>query len=84
MSAGIFESIPTAGWRGPFPVRLFHRHTYRIIGAAYDSVSLFLLDLVRYLRKYPDMKTFVAVVRDWERGKHYRLYAWINSKNIPC
>jgi len=31
------------------------------------------------------MKTFAAELRDWERGKQYRLYAGINdSRNIPC
>ena len=34
-----------------------------------------MLELFRYLEKYPDMKTFAEVVRDREKGKHYRLYA---------
>ena len=50
-------------------------HKYKRLGCAYDPVSLFLLELFRYLEKYPDMKTFVHTVRDKEKGKHYRLYA---------
>ncbi|MFH1628238.1 MAG: transposase [Pseudomonadota bacterium] len=65
-------------------VRSIVAHKYSLIGFAYDPVSLFLLDLFRYLEKYPDMKTFAAVLRDWDQGKHYRLYAGINSRNIPC
>jgi hypothetical protein len=65
-------------------VRSIVAHKYSLIGFAYDPVSLFLLDLFRYLEKYPDMKTFAAVLRDWDQGKHYRLYAGINNRNIPC
>lgn len=57
---------------------------YSKTGLAYDPVSLFLLALFCYLEKYPDMKTFVGVIRDRERGKHYRLYAGIKYPNIPC
>jgi hypothetical protein len=56
-------------------IRSIVAHKYALIGFAYDPVSLFLLELFRYLEKYPDMKTFVEVIRDWERGKHFRLYA---------
>ena len=48
-------------------------------GHAYDPVSLFLLELFRYLEKFPDLKTFLSVVRDEEKGKHYRLYAGLSS-----
>lgn len=65
-------------------IRSIVAHKYSLIGFAYDPVSLFLLDLFRYLEKYPDMKTFAAVLRDWDQGKHFRLYAGINSRNIPC
>lgn len=51
-------------------------------GHAYDPVSLpwsglidFLLELFRYLEKFPDLKTFLSTVRDQEKGKHYRLPA---------
>jgi len=59
-------------------------HKYKALGFAYDPVSLFLLELFRYLEKYPDMKTFVHTVRDRERGKHYRLYAGIKYPHLPC
>jgi hypothetical protein len=59
-------------------------HKYSLIGAAYDPVSLFLLELFRYLEKYPDMKTFVEVIHDREKGKHYRLYAGIKYPHLPC
>jgi len=65
-------------------VRSIVAHKYSLIGFAYDPVSIFLLDLFRYLEKYPDMKTFAAVLRDWDQGRHYRLYAGINNRNIPC
>jgi hypothetical protein len=48
-------------------------HKYSLNGFAYDPVSLFLLELFRYLEKYPSMKDFVKTVRDKEKGKHYRL-----------
>jgi hypothetical protein len=53
-------------------------------GHAYDPVSLFLLELFRYLEKFPDLKTFLSVVRDEEKGKHYRLYAGTSLSHIPC
>jgi len=52
-------------------------------GHAYDPVSLFLLELFRYLEKFPDLKTFLSTLRDEEKGKHYRLYAGISSSHIP-
>ena len=59
-------------------------HRYSLVGIAYNPVSLFLLDLFRYLGKYPDMKTYTETLRGWEQGKHFRIYAGINSRNIPC
>jgi len=53
-------------------------------GHAYDPVSLFLLELFRYLEKFSDLKTFLSVVRDEEKGKHYRLYAGISLSHTPC
>jgi len=53
-------------------------------GHAYDPVSLFLLQLFQWLEKFPDLKTFLSVVRDEEKGKHYRLYAGISSCHVPC
>lgn len=65
-------------------IRSIVAHRYKPIGFAYDPASLFVLELFRYLEKYPDMKTFVQVLRDRERGKHYRLYAGINYPHLPC
>ena len=65
-------------------IRSIVAHKYSLTGFAYDPVSLFLLELFRYLEKYPDMKSFVEVIRDREKGKHYRLYAGINSSHLPC
>jgi hypothetical protein len=65
-------------------IRSIVAHKYRPLGFAYDPVSLFLLELFRYLEKYPDMKTFVHIVRDREKGKHYRLYAGITYPHLPC
>jgi len=65
-------------------IRSIVAHKYKSLGVAYDPVSLFVLELFRYLEKYPDMKTFVQVLRDRERGKHYRLYAGITPYHVPC
>jgi len=56
-------------------VRSIVAHKYSLVGLAYDPVSFFLLELFRYLEKYPSMKDFVEVVRDQDKGRHYRLYA---------
>lgn len=65
-------------------IRSIVAQKYSTTGFAYDPVSLFLLELFRYLEKYPDMKTFLQVVRDREKGKHYRLYAGIKYPHLPC
>jgi hypothetical protein len=52
-------------------------------GHTYDPVSLFLLQLFCCLEKFSDMKSFLNVVRDPEKGKHYRLYAGIRYPHIP-
>jgi len=65
-------------------IRSIVAHKYSPIGFAYDPVSLFLLDLFRYIEKYPDMKTFVHIIRDREKGNHYRLYAGIKYPHLPC
>ena len=49
---------------------------------AYDPVSLFLLELFRYIDKYKNMDKFLEVLRDKDRGRAYRTYAGINE-NIP-
>ena len=65
-------------------VRAIVAHKYSLRGLAYDPVSIFLLDLFRYLEKFPNMKEFVKTLHDKEKGKHYRLYAGINKAHIPC
>jgi len=65
-------------------IRSIVAHKYMVFGFAYDPVSLFLLELFRYLEKFPDMKAFVEVVRDREKGKPYRLYAGIKYPHLPC
>jgi hypothetical protein len=58
-------------------IRSIVAHKYKRLGCAYDPVSLFLLELFRYLEKYPNMKDFVQVLHDPVKGRHYRLYAGI-------
>jgi len=65
-------------------IRSVVAHEYKPTGFAYDPVSLFLLELFRYLEKYPSMKDFVETIHDREKGKHYRLYAGINHPHLPC
>ena len=65
-------------------IRSIVAHKYALTGFAYDPVSLFLLELFRYLEKYATMKDFVHTVRDRERGKHFRLYAGIKYPHLPC
>ena len=65
-------------------IRSIVAHKYSFLGFAYDPVSLFLLDLFRYLEKYPNMKSFVQVIHDREKGRHYRLYAGVNYPHLPC
>jgi len=65
-------------------IRSIVAHRYSINGFAYDPVSLFLMELFRYLEKYPDMKAFLHTVHDREKGKHYRLYTGIRYPHLPC
>jgi len=65
-------------------VRSLVAHKYSLVGIAYDPTSLFLLELFRHIEKYSDMKSFVEVLRDGDRGRHYRLYAGISFEDIPC
>jgi len=65
-------------------IRSIVAHKYKPTGFAYDPASLFVLELFRYLEKYPDMKAFVDVLHDREKGKHYRLYAGIRYSHVPC
>ncbi len=66
-------------------IRSLVADAYSIFGPdCYDPVSLFLLDLFRYIDDYPDnMDAFMTIVRDKDRGRVYREYAGI-LKDIPC
>jgi len=50
---------------------------------AYDPVSLFLLELFRYIDRHQNMDQFLEVLRDKDRGRAYREYAGLSMKNIP-
>jgi len=50
----------------------------------YDPVSLFLIDLFRYIDGYHDMCDFLALLHDKDQGRGYRTYAGISMSNIPC
>ena len=65
-------------------IRSIVAHKYKPLGCAYDPVSLFLLELFRYLEKYPSMKDFVEVIRDGDKGRNYRRYAGIRYPHLPC
>ena len=65
-------------------IRSIVAHRYSYLGLAYDPVSLFLSQLFCYLEKYPDMKTFLKILHDRDRGKHFRIYAGIHYPDIPC
>jgi len=65
-------------------IRSIAAYRYAYLGLAYDPVSLFLSQLFCYLEKYPDMKTFLKILHDRDRGKHFRLYAGIHYPDIPC
>jgi len=49
---------------------------------AYDPVSLFLLELFRYIDRHQNMDKFLEVLRDKDRGRAYRRYAGI-CEDIP-
>ncbi|RLB60395.1 MAG: hypothetical protein DRG80_05395, partial [Deltaproteobacteria bacterium] len=50
----------------------------------YDPPSLFLLDLFRHIDGFQNMKKFLEIVRDKDRGRVYRAYAGISAEHIPC
>ena len=53
-------------------------HCYSIKGPpAYDPVSLFLLELFRYIDRHQNMDKFLVVLRDRNRGRAYCTYAGI-------
>lgn len=53
-------------------------------GPCYDPVSLFLLDLFRYLDGIRSIKDFCLILRDSRRGQNYRSLAGIRDDCIPC
>ena len=50
----------------------------------YDPPSLFLLDLFRHIDGHQNMKKFLEIIRDKDRGRAYRTYAGIPEDHIPC
>ena len=52
--------------------------------ACYDPPSLFLLDLFRHIDGHQNMKKFLEIIRDKNRGRAYRTYAGIPEDHIPC
>jgi len=66
-------------------VRSVAADAYSIFGApCYDPVSLFVLDLCRYLDKIADSKHFCSILRDLGLGQSYRTFAGIADDSIPC
>ena len=66
-------------------VRSIAADAYSIFGAhCYDPVSLFVLDLFRYLDKIADVKHFCSILRDPGPGRSYRSFAGISDNCIPC
>jgi hypothetical protein len=59
-------------------------HRYSAYGPPfYDPVSLFLLDLFRYVDGHQNMSKFLEVLHDKDRGRAYRTYAGISMEHIP-
>jgi hypothetical protein len=66
-------------------VRSIAAGAYSIFGGpCYDPISLFLLDLFRYLDRIRSIKDFCLILHDPERGKNYRRLAGIPDDCIPC
>lgn len=59
-----------------------HRYTMKS-PPPYDPVSLFLLELFRYIDQYPNMDRFLKDLRDKDKGRAYRTYAGIEVNHIP-
>jgi hypothetical protein len=65
-------------------VRSLAAHRYTIKSPPpYDPVSLFLLELFRYIDLYPNMDRFLKDLRDKDKGRAYRTYAGIHMDHIP-
>jgi len=66
-------------------IRSLVAHRYSEKGPpCYDPPSLFLLDLFRHIDSFQNMKKFLEIVRDIDRGRAYRAYAGISTEHIPC
>jgi hypothetical protein len=66
-------------------VRSITAGAYSVFGGpCYDPVSLFLLDLFRYLDRIRSIKDFCLILHDPERGKNYRRLVGIRDDCIPC
>ncbi len=66
-------------------IRSLVAHCYSAKGPpCYDPPSIFLLDLFRYLDGFQNMRQFLELLRDKDRGRAYRKYAGISMDNIPC
>ncbi len=66
-------------------VRSIAAEAYSIFGGpCYDPVSLFLLDLFRYLERIRSIKDFCLILRDPDRGCNYRRLAGLREGWIPC
>jgi len=64
-------------------VRSLVAHLYSVFGPpCYDPVTLFLLDLFRYVDGFQHMSDFLDTLHD-DRGRGYRTYAGI-QEHIPC
>ncbi len=66
-------------------VRSISSDAYSIFGGpCYDPVSLYVLDLFRYLDKIADIKHFYEILRDPARGQSYRDFAGLREDVVPC
>src|ERR1017187_4891082 len=66
-------------------IRSLVADAYSIFGGpCYDPVSLFLLDLFRYLDNFRSTKDFIRILRDPFLGQYYRRWAGITQDAIPC
>jgi len=66
-------------------IRSLVAHRYSPYGPpCYDPISLFLLDLFRYIDGYQHMSQFLSLLYDEDRGRAYRRYAGISMDSIPC
>ncbi|MBN1850245.1 MAG: hypothetical protein JW932_16865, partial [Deltaproteobacteria bacterium] len=65
-------------------IRSLVAHRYSPFGPpCYDPPSLFLLDLFRYIDGHQNMKQFLSLLHDEDRGRAYRTYAGIPMNHIP-